>query len=144
VLPLLRGRVFHVTEEEKFDDIIRRGSIYSTRPGQFMLSFGRLKESYGSKRGWVSLFDLSNPHDADIRETLLRYYFFKSFHKDHGQICILFIAQDAWSSLISWQRARREVAGKELYVPFVEAWYPADIPLNLITDGLIVRVQSDP
>jgi hypothetical protein len=38
---------------------------------------------------------------------------------------------------------RREVAEKELFVPFVEAWYPADIPLGLITDGLMVRIQAD-
>jgi hypothetical protein len=72
---------------------------------------GRSKEGYGSKRGWVSLFDLSAPHDTDIRETLLRYYFFKAF-RESAEICILFITPNAWSSLISWQRARREVAGK--------------------------------
>jgi hypothetical protein len=142
VLPLLRGRVFHITQGARFDDIIRHGSIDSTRAGLLMPFIGRSKEGYGSKRGWVSLFDLSAPYDTDIRETLLRYYFFKAF-RQNAEICILFITPNAWSSLISWRRARREVAGKELYVPFVEAWYPAHIPLSLITDGLMVRVQAD-
>jgi hypothetical protein len=142
VLPLLRGRVFHVTEEATFEDISRSGWIYNHRQAQFTLAFGQSKNSYGRKRGWVSLFDLSNRTDAEIKEALIRYYFLRVFRTEHPCICLLFIAERTWSSLIPWQRAREEVGGGEMYIPFVEAWYPGDIPLDLVTGSLIVTIQS--
>jgi len=44
--------------------------------------------------------------------------------------------------LISWQHARQEVERKEMYIPFVEAWYPGDIPLHLVNDSLVLTVKS--
>jgi hypothetical protein len=75
---------------------------------------------------------------------LVCYYFLRVFHFDRPHISLLFITEKAWPSLIHWQRAREEVSGKELYIPFVEAWYPGDIPLDLVSDSLAVTIQSIP
>lgn len=123
VLPRLRGRIFHLTDPVTFENIARTGRIHSYQQTDFTLAFGQSVNSYGRSRGWVSLFDLSNRADAEIKEALICYYFFRVFHSERPQIC-LFIAENVWPSLIHWQRAREEVGGKEMYIPFVEAWYP--------------------
>jgi hypothetical protein len=142
VLPLLRGRVFHVTEETAFADISRSGWIDSKQLPRFVLPFGKSENSYGLKRGWVSLFDLSNTANAYTKDALIHYYLRKAFHNKSTAICFLFIAENAWPSLISWQHARQEVERKEMYIPFVEAWYPGDIPLHLVNDSLVLTVKS--
>ena len=141
VLPLLRGHIFHVSGEAAFHEIARARRIEGKRQAQFISAFGSAEKSYGGKRGWVSLFDLSNPADAYIKEALISYYFFKGFLSTTSSIYLLFIAESAWSSLISWQYARREVGQRETYIPFVETWYPGDIPLDLVDQTVMVTVQ---
>jgi hypothetical protein len=143
VFPLLRGRVFHVTNAETFHDLIRNGGIRSDQQGLFAFALGQPGNSYGRKRGWVSLFDLRAEEDADVKQALIRYFFLKVFRSDSTR-AVLFLAESAWPSLISWKRASQEVGGKEVYIPFVEAWYPGDIPIHVISDRLIVTVHPDP
>ncbi|MGH8546843.1 MAG: hypothetical protein ACREX3_25170 [Gammaproteobacteria bacterium] len=143
LFPLLRGRVFHVTDEVTFNDLIRNGWIHSNQQGQFAFALGQPGDSYGRKRGWVSLFDLHTAMDAPVKEALTGYYFLKLFRSETTR-AVLFLAESVWGSLISWKHASQEVGGKEVYIPFVEAWYPGDIPLHLISDMLIVSVQSAP
>jgi hypothetical protein len=142
LLPLLRGRVFHVTEEETFEEICRREWISGK---QIQLGFAptRPEESYGYKRGWVSLYDLSDPTDREIKEALLRYWLLKTLRNKGTHVCLI-IAESAWPVLISWKRASREGKGKELFIPFVEAWYPGDIPLQLITDSFALTHHRSP
>ena len=117
LFPLLCGRVFHVTTEEKFTDICRSGWIYSKEQTQFILTPGQSETTYGRKRGWVSLYDLSNTEDADIKEALIRYWFFRTLRAGRTDV-FLMIAQSAWSSLVSWKRAGRDVAGTGIFYSF--------------------------
>ena len=141
LLPLLRGRVFHVTTAATFERICQRGWIYSTQEIDFALTLGHSKNCYGRKRGWVSVFDLSYTTDSDIKEALIRYWFLRSIRNENTHL-YLFLAESAWPSLISWKRASREVGATEVFIPFVEAWYPGDIPIELVSDSLMVT--SDP
>ena len=143
MLPLLRGRVFHVTNQETFDDICRSGWIYSRSQAQFPFTPRQPDNSYGRKRGWVNLYDLSNPTDAEIKEALVRYAFLKAVRSESTYVYLI-VAEGAWSSLISWKRAIREVGGKEFFIPFVEAWYPGDMPLQLVSESLVVTVHLSP
>jgi hypothetical protein len=140
LLPLLLGRVFHVTTEATFDRICQLGRIYSNQEVEFALTLGHSKNCYGRKRGWVSLFDLSHTADAHIKEALIRYWFLRSIRNENTHV-YLFIAESAWQSLISWKRASREVGATEVFIPFVEAWYPGDIPIELVSDSLMVTVD---
>jgi hypothetical protein len=140
VLPLLRGQIFHVTNEETFNTICRSGWISGKEQGQFVFT-PVAENSYGRKRGWVSLFDLRETPDAHIKEALIRYWFLRTFHNESTHV-YLFVTESAWSSLISWKRATREVGATEFFIPFVEAWYPGDIPLCLIGHSLAVTVRT--
>jgi hypothetical protein len=144
VLPLLRGQIFHVTEEAMFENITRAGYIPSSLQTQFTSAFGRSENNYGRQRGWVSLLDLRDATDAYIKEALTRYYLLKVFHDKTASIYVLFIAERAWSSLIPWRHARDEVGRKQMCIPFVEAWYPGDLPLSLVSDTLVVKLRSYP
>jgi hypothetical protein len=140
MLPLLRGRVFHVTKEESFADIRRSGWIYSQQQARLAFTPRQLENTYGCKRGWVSLCDLRNSSDAEITEALICHWFFRITEKESTQVYLI-VAESAWSSLISWRRACREGQGKEFFIPFVEAWYPGDFPLQLVSDSLVVTLH---
>jgi hypothetical protein len=142
LLPLLRGRVFVMTKEEKFNDICRSGWIYSQEQTQFVFA-GQTKTTYARKRGWVSLFDFSDNKDKDIKDALIRHWFFRTV-RNPGTHAYLIIAESACSSLISWQQAFRDAGGKEFFIPFVETWYPGDMPLELVSDCFVVTVHQSP
>jgi hypothetical protein len=140
LLPLLRGHVFHMTNEEKFGDICRSGWIYSQEQGQFVFAPGQTETTYGRKHGWVNLFDFSDKQDKDVKEALVRHWFFRTL-RNAGTLAYLVIAESAYSSLISWKQALREGGGKEFLIPFVQTWYPGDMPLQLVSDCLVVTVH---
>ena len=143
MLPLLRGRVFHVTKEKNFDAIRRYGWIYSQQQARLVFTPRQPENSYGCKRGWVSFYDLRDPSDMEIKEALIRYWFLRTIGKENSQIYLI-VAESAWSSLISWKRASREVGGKEFFIPFVEAWYPGDVPLQLVDESLVISCRPSP
>jgi hypothetical protein len=136
LVPLLRGRLFHVSKTEAFEDICRRGLISSSQPTPIALTHRQLEDSYGRKRRWVSLYDLSDSTDGEIKEALIRYWFIRAFRHENPLVCLI-LADSVSPSLISWKRASREVGGKEFFIPFVEAWYPGDLPLQLVNDSFV-------
>jgi hypothetical protein len=142
LLPFLRGRVFVMTKEEKFKDICRSGWIYSQEQTQFVFA-GQTKTTYARKRGWVSLFDFSDNKDKDIKDALIRHWFFRTV-RNPGTHAYLIIAESACSSLISWHQAFRDAGGKEFFIPFLETWYPGDMPLELVSDCFVVTVRPSP
>jgi hypothetical protein len=139
LMPILRGRVFHMTKEEKLNDICRSGWIYSQQQAQFVFA-GKTETTYGRKRGWVGLFDFRDKQDKDIKDALIRHWFFRTLC-NAGTHAYLILAENACSSLISWKQAFREVGNKEFFVPFVETWYPGDMPLDLVSDCFVVTVH---
>ena len=123
MLPLLSGRVFHVTKQETFDDICRSGWIYSQHQAEFAFTLTQSEKCYGRKRGWVSLYDLSSPTDAEIKKALIRYALLKT-NRNEGTLVYLIVAEDAWPSLISWKRAIREVQRKGVLHSFCRGLVP--------------------
>ena len=140
MLPRLRGHVFHVTNEKTFEAVCRSGSITSKEPAHLAFTWKQLEESYGRKRGWISLYDLRNTIDAEVKETLLRYCFLRAIRNETTHVYLV-VAESAWPSLISWKRASREIGRKEFFVPFVEAWYPGDVPLEFVADSFVVTYR---
>jgi hypothetical protein len=143
MLPLLLGRVFHVTRWETFEEICRCGWIDSKRQARLAFTPRQPENSYGRKRGWVSLYDLSDPTDAEIKEALIRYWFLRNLRGESTEVYLI-VAESVCPSLISWKRASREVGGKEFFIPFVETWYPGNVPLELVTESLVVTPRRTP
>jgi hypothetical protein len=129
-----------MTREEKFHDIYRSGWIYSHEQAQFVFAPGQTEATYGRKRGWVSLFDFSEKKDKEIKGALIRHWFFRTL-RNAGTYTYLMVAESACSSLISWEHAFRDVGGNEFFIPFVETWYPGDMPIQLVSDCLVITVH---
>ena len=139
LLPLLRGQVFHMTKEEKFNEIRRSGWIYSQEQAQFTFA-GQTETTYGRKRSWVSLFDFTDKKDKEIKNALIRHWFFRTVRNADAH-AYLILAESVYPSLISWKQVFREAGSKEFFIPFVETWYPGDMPLDLVSDCFVVTVH---
>lgn len=100
----------------------------------------QFENNYGRKRGWVSLYDLSDPTDREIKEALIRHWFPRTVRKESPVVCLI-VAESVRPSLISWKRASHEAGGREFFIPFVEVWYPGDLPLELVTDSLALTCR---
>jgi hypothetical protein len=140
VLPLVRGQVFHLAEVAAFDTFRRQRSIPARYRSRFAATLCPAQAGYGGKRGYVCLFDFRGSTKSALEEAFIRHYFVKPFHYGTSY-CYLLLGRIAWPQLIPWDHARDEVGAKEIYIPFVEAWYPGDLPLDLVSDCLIVTVQ---
>ena len=60
ILPLLKGRAFHVTDETAYQSILAKGRICTNRDGRYQFTYAFSKLSYFRQRGCVSVCDLRN------------------------------------------------------------------------------------
>jgi len=130
LLPLLIGKVFHVTKWDACESILRAGRIEGNQRGDRPLSFHQAVPSYGVRRGHVCLFDLREfrlDSCAVIREKL---DFVDPWHCHHYGYFIL--RPRAYRDLIPWTTAVDEVNYREKFIPEAECWYPTGLPLELI------------
>ena len=140
VLPLLIGRVFHVTSANAFSSILLDRTIKTNETGMYPFSYGQSENSFFRKRGCVSVCDLRNISDAEINTALMKYNFLNPcFGKDAN--IYLFIKSDCHNLLVSWKKWHDEKAYTEMVVPHIEAGYPGDVDLNLIEMALHVKVE---
>lgn len=142
LLPILIGRVFHVTSVQGYKGIRKEGKIRHNRNERFQFTFGQSKASYGRRRGRVCLFDLRNVTDEELEDALCKYYFPNPTFANDNPI-FLFLGEEVYPKLIQWTDAEAEKAYSEMWVSYIECWHPGDIPFNKITDILEVRVKRD-
>jgi len=152
LLPHLRGRVFHVTNQTSFKEIHRCGAILNNRDERFALNVASGK-SFGRQRGWVCLFDLRECTNKTIKETLDKYYFlepswFMRYTPDYtiSELTYLFLKSKAYPELVSCDVAKKEWLENGRYghyVPNTEAWYLGDIPLSLVESVLLVTIRTE-
>jgi hypothetical protein len=141
LLPRLLGTVFHVTSEAAFRSIQSSGVIESNQLGQRGFTFPQSEISYGRKRGFVCLFDLRRVDNDELQDALDKFYFLDPMASKRQDPVYLFLDQPAYSELIPWTDARHT---PEMWVPYVEAWYPRDLPLSSIRSALAVTVAREP
>ena len=139
ILPLLKEKVFHVTSSEAYQAIVKDGMIKPNINACFKYTFPQSEISYGVKRGYICLFDLRNKSDDFIEESLMKFYFLKpSYYQDISIFLIL--SPRSYSCLIYWTQAKEEIGYSEMYIPYVECWYPSDIPLEYIDEIIEVTI----
>lgn len=140
LLPLLEGRVFHVTKEENWPRIQAIGSLLAVPPeGQYVSSFG--SKSYFRQRGCVSLFDYRNCQQDKFQEHY--YNCLPTFPlTEECAIRILFLSPNRYDQLVSWEDWRKDGIGTNI-VPYVEVGFEGEIPLDHIEEALIVTITED-
>lgn len=143
ILPLLKGTVFHVTSFRAYQRIFSDRMLKPNIGSQFQYTFPQSEKSYGVKRGYVCLFDLRNKTDEVIKDALMKFYFLNPFHNQNKPI-FLILSPTLHLKLIDYTVAKREVGYGEMYIPYVECWYPGSIPLEDIDKIIEVTVECPP
>ncbi len=139
VLQRLRGTVFHVTSGPAVAAIIASGVIRSNQDGRFAFTWPQSQNNYGRRRGYVCLFDLRDVPEDQLRDALhLKLYFLKPTRDDP---VFLFVDPSEYGKLIPWTVAKGSY--KEVLIPYVESWYPSDLPVSALAGALAVTVEPD-
>ncbi len=137
MLPRLRGTVFHVTSPPGFEGITTAGKIRSNRDGTLPFTFPQSHNNHGRQRGWVCLFDLREVAEDKLRDALeIKFYFLKPTKHDP---VFLFLKPPEYQKLIPWTDAPVGA----MCIPYVESWYPSDLPVSALAGALVVTVEPD-
>ena len=141
LLPILKDKIFHVTSYERFIKIQKSGFIKSNADGKLGYTFSQ--NSYGRKRGYICLFDLRSKTDEEINIGLECLYFLDIHDLGDKQVHLIFNEEYDYK-LIDTKQAKAEIGFKELWIPYVECWYPEDLPLSNIKDMITVNIKRNP
>ncbi len=138
-LPKLRERVFHVTSYERYKMIEEEGMIKSNADGKLGYTYPQSETSYGRKRGYICLFDLRDKTEDEIENALESFYFLGD-HTLGDKQAYLIMHEETYADLIDTAQAKAEIGFKEMWIPYVECWYPRDLPLSSIKEIIILNI----
>lgn len=140
---LLKGHVFHATAAHCLPQIVAAGAVHPNRSGELRSPFSQSKNSYGVRRGYICLFDFRDHNDQFITSAF-EIFLSAAVPKFAHRPVFLVLNPSSYERLITSQTAQRETGGRELWVPYVECWHPAAIPLDLIDSAILMRVKRRP
>ena len=143
VLPILRGRVFHVTSRERFDRIVASGSVRSNADGSLGNTYPQSAVSVGRHNHYVCLFDLRNQSEENIQWGLNCFYFLAPAPLGEDVVFLL-LDPRYHSKIILWDDIKADVPIGEFHIPHVECWYADSIPINEFSEALHVKVRRPP
>jgi hypothetical protein len=139
VLQRLVGTVFHVTSAPAFVAITASGVVRSNQDGRLGFTWPQSQKNYGRRRGYVCLFDLRDVPEDKLWDALhVKLNFLKPTKDDP---VFLFLDPSAYGRLIPWTVAKGNYA--EVVIPYVESWYPSDLPVSALAKALAVTVEAD-
>jgi hypothetical protein len=144
VLPVLRGRVFHVTCRARVPALIARGGIEPNAVGTLPTAFGSATNSYFRLRDAVSVFDYRTVDEVGLKTALESCSPFDAARNCMWELSIFFLAPRAYQRLRSWEEWRTEQAWAEMVVPHVEAGHPGRIALADVDERLDVYIDHTP
>lgn len=141
LLPMLEGRVFHVTREKNWPQIVAAGKLLpEPEEDQYVSTFG--SRSYFRQRGCISLFDY-----RDFRDESCQAHYHKCLPtaplNDEDPIRILFLSPSHYDLLIPWVRWKIDGIGKANVVPYVEVGLAGEIPLTYFEEVMFVTITED-
>ena len=140
VRPRLIGTAFHVTSSKGFEGITASGMIRHNHDGKLGATFPQSRISYGRRRGLVCLFDLRDVGDED------RFWSnFEKFSLPNPRV-FLFLDPSEYPRVIPWTDANNGEVNRrgEMFIPYVEGWYPGDVPVKALSRALVVTLVRDP
>ena len=148
LLPYLKDRVFHVTNESNFDSILNCGEIRPNKEGPFHAPFGFSGNAFFRNRGCISLFDYRPETKAELdTQEKIDFYLFKCMPTlpatPETGIAILFIFESVYPALLPWTLWKEEEAWVERVVPYFETGHHGPIALKNIEEALLVSVLED-
>jgi hypothetical protein len=142
LLPVLCGRVFHVTTLEAYASILKQGAIKSNETGEFPYSYGMSENSYFRKRGCVSVFDLRaiRFEHWEFAELPTGFGAFLNPAAAQNKPVFLFLRDCCDENLIKWVESPE--SRHEMVIDNAEAGHKGDIPISHIQLALQVEIEK--
>jgi len=131
IYPTLKAEIFYRTNIDGYLCIKADGFICSNK-GKYPFTYPQTEYSFGFNKGYISLFDFKR---ATYKECIITHDTWGPFLSDQNPITIILKLEQKklLSKLIPNSEAPRVGDKKyKIYIPFVEAWYPYQIPFNFI------------
>ncbi len=141
LLPLLKDCIFHVTNMDGRIGIFNSMRIMNNHDGRFEFSYGQSVNSFGRKRGYVSLFDFRNKDKEEIEDCLLKFYFLNP-KKSSNRPQFLILNDEDVSDLIVWEDVKDIYKPSEMIIPYHECWIEEYIPIAKIKYVLDIQVYE--
>ena len=141
LLPKLRSRVFHVTSGRGLEGIQTSHSVSANIDGKLGFTFPQSENSFGRRRGYVCMFDLRGISEEHLKFALEGFFFLDPYGRRENPV-FLFLAPARYGDIIHSRVAKPR--GGEMWIPYVEAWYPRDLPLSEIDQVLSVKIERPP
>jgi hypothetical protein len=116
-------------------DIRTSGAIEANR-GQLPFTFPQTSNGYGFAKGYVSLFDLATPTDAQCVSMYFKWTSFFS-HRKPFTVAIEIARERLPGRFVSNDEARTEVGFEKVWIPWVEAWHDGAIPTSAFNGYLL-------
>jgi hypothetical protein len=140
LLPMLMGKVFHVTTKDACSSILTNKTIKNNMKGDYKFCFPQSENSYGRKRGYVCLFDLRSATKKHIQDASIKFNFLNPF-RNKSDPCFFIISCSAWSQLIDASVAKSEIGYTEMWIPYVECWFPKNLSLDHVVEIIEVKID---
>ena len=141
LVPMVRGRVLHITCSAHMSSILAAGEVSGNADGRFKSSFGSSSNGFCRTRNLVSVFDYRSVPNDEFERLWTWCGPYTALLKCQSRIALLFIRPVSCDCLVSWKAWQKEQAWQQMMVPYVEAGYPAPLPLNAIEEIVEVRTR---
>jgi hypothetical protein len=140
LMPILEGKVFHVSKSKNWTKIEKLGKIIPNENGDLETSFGSSRNSFFKNKGCVSVFDYRNIHEDKPQEHIWKCEPTSPLTPEGG-IVIFVLSEETYSKLIPSEGLKEEDFN-QMVVPYVEAGYPGAIELSLINEVIFVTLDE--
>ena len=134
ILPMLLGRVFHVTCRARFSAILKCGSILPNRNGELNAGFTMTPRTACRDRDAVSVFDFRSVSTDQLSIGLEACCPWQIAYQCGDEIAIAFLGDHAVSQLLTPENLKSAGRAGEMLVPFVEACHPGELQTEAICE----------
>lgn len=141
LMPILSGKVFHVTPSTNFPLIERSGAIVPNYDNERSSLFGNSSNGFFRLRGCVSFFDYRNYGSKEWEEHAYKCSPMQVFHHTN-KISILVLSERYYDKLEPWVSWKLEEKWSQRVVPHIEAGFPGKVKLEYLSEHLIVKLKN--
>lgn len=149
LLPLLVGNIFHVSNGDFLESILKSNEVKNNKEGTFPYIFPQSKQNYGARTGSVCLIDLTTKNIMESGKIACDGYYFLN-PRGWSQVVFLILDKKYFKNLKKQDRDNPTLIGenyipmsevrKGTYIPEVECWYPDKISLDKFSKILIIDI----
>lgn len=140
LLPLLEGKVFHVTTSQGYEKILQTGALLPNT-GEHRSPFGNSSNGYFRLKGCVSFFDYRRSGSPKWLEHYDKCLPTMPLNAA-SPIVVLYLNEDEHGLLETWEGWKTDQLWSQRVVPHVEVGYPGPVELSRTHGHLLVTLSA--